>query len=150
MFTGTEGDSTFNDVCVQATLGPGGEFETDLTVTLMGAADTASGLLLIVQYANSFHDSLVDVLVVECNSNKFIMLMFFSLAAADFSLTTSSVAFSGPPSPQCITIDLMNDFILEGDESFTVDIMSSGGANTKAPTSATVLIEDNDSKFVFL
>ena len=77
-------------------------------------------------------------------------IYLFSLAAADFSLTTSSVTFSGPPSPQCITIDLINDFIIEGDHSFTVDIMSSGGANTEAPTSATVLIEDNDSKFVFL
>jgi hypothetical protein len=112
MVTGTEGDSTFNGVCVQATLGPGGEFEADLTVTLMGTAGTAT--------------------------------------AADFSLTTSSVTFSGPPSPQCITIDLINDFIIEGDHSFTVDIMSSGGANTEAPTSATVLIEDNDRGAVII
>ena len=72
MVTGTEGDSTFNGVCVQATLGPGGEFEADLTVTLMGTAGTASELLLSIHYANSFHDSLVDVFVVECYGNKFI------------------------------------------------------------------------------
>ena len=47
MYTGTEGDSSFSDVCVQATLSPGGEFETPLTVTLMGTAGSASESLTI-------------------------------------------------------------------------------------------------------
>ena len=48
MFTGIEGDSSFDDVCVQATLGPGGVFETPLTVTLIGTAGTASEFYIML------------------------------------------------------------------------------------------------------
>ena len=66
---------------------------------------------------------------------------------ADFSLTTSTVMFvSGDTGAtvRCIDINLVQDQILEGDETFTVSISNFGGAGTGAITSATVTINDDD------
>ena len=44
----------------------------------------------------------------------------------------------------CFMFNLMEDQILEGDETFTVSISDFGGAGQGAITSATVTINDND------
>ena len=46
--------------------------------------------------------------------------------------------------PMCIDINLVQDQILEGDETFTVSITNFGGAGQGAITSATVTINDDD------
>ena len=52
--------------------------------------------------------------------------------------------------PQCIMINLIEDFIIEGNQSFSVEISDFGGANMGSPTSATITIIDNDGKYVTL
>ena len=76
MFTGIEGDSSFDDVCVQATLGPGGVFETPLTVTLIGTAGTASELLLTCN----------DCVYITPSMRVRYMLMWLMVRAAYLSL----------------------------------------------------------------
>ena len=66
--------------------------------------------------------------------------MFLSLDGNDYSLIMSSVTFTGPPMPQCIMIELIEDFIIEGTHSFSVQISNFGCTNMGSPTSATVNI----------
>jgi len=47
---------------------------------------------------------------------------------------------------QCTSITIVNDSILENDENVLVELTTSDEAVVLNPTSATITIEDNDSK----
>ena len=48
---------------------------------------------------------------------------------------------------KCYEFSIMNDNVLEGTESFTVEITDTGGAIMGAISEATVLIIESESKF---
>ena len=73
-----------------------------------------------------------------------------SVGGADFTLPSPfDVTFpvdSLSGSSQCANIIFDEDYIIEGDHSFTVSISNPGGAGIADPTVATVTIDDNDGK----
>lgn len=77
--------------------------------------------------------------------------MFYFIDPSDYISEDVSVTFDpqpdGQPSPQCIDIVIINDELLEDDETFMVEIQNPSQGVTPDPlaSSATVIITDDDS-----
>ena len=74
---------------------------------------------------------------IYCNSNL--------PDSTDYTLSVPSVIFTSATT-ECLTFELTEDFILEGNETLTVSIVDYGGALMGPITSATITIEDNDGE----
>ena len=76
--------------------------------------------------------------------------MSLTVAGIDYEETTSLLAF-GPsfPTRQCANVAILQNTILEGAESFSVQLTAaSSDTVVSAPATATVLITDQDSKLI--
>jgi len=63
----------------------------------------------------------------------------------DYLAASGTLTFAAGVTSQTVTITIVNDTQVEGDETFTVDLsIPTGGANLGANTSTTVTIIDND------
>jgi len=69
--------------------------------------------------------------------------------SSDFSAVSSmELTFQPVTMEQCIDITIREDTNLESSETFSVQLSTLDQNVTLAPTSATITIEDNDSKTV--
>ena len=70
---------------------------------------------------------------------------------SDYRLTDTTLRFGACAKRQCLTIDIINNDLIEEAETFTITLQhpSSGGTNDIIlnPTEATITIEDHDSTF---
>ena len=127
---GSEGDREFTGVCVRAGLSgnssSGGSFESDIIVNITSIMDSAG-------------------LLTQLYRSELIKLFSPAEDPADYEQLTSMVTFTSGDSigdTKCITFDLKNDTLLEGDETFAVVIDSS--PTQGAISQATVTIMDED------
>ena len=70
----------------------------------------------------------------------------FLLAPGDYSSLTTSVVFPAGVREEEVEILVVDDTVLEGVQSFSVEISPLSSGVTVDDGSAKVLIEDNDSK----
>jgi len=68
-------------------------------------------------------------------------------AGDDYTATAVDLYFSSARYSQCTTISLVDDFILEGVEMFTVNLNTSDATVLLMPAMATVIITDDDCKW---
>ena len=74
-------------------------------------------------------------------------MCFVALAPQDYSSTLTSVVFSpGGPSQMCVSIPIMNDDIFETEEIFTVILDNLDGTTPTDPSTASIVIVDDDGK----
>lgn len=67
-------------------------------------------------------------------------------ANVDFSaLSSTSLFFSGASGVECFSISILDDSIVEQNETFSVLLTSSNSATEISPSSATVTINDDDT-----
>ena len=64
----------------------------------------------------------------------------------DYVVTSSDLTFNGATSSQTVTIPILEDNSVEGSETIDVTLTSADPAVILNPSSASVTIEDNDSK----
>ena len=64
----------------------------------------------------------------------------------DYVVTSSDLTFNGATSSQTVTIPILEDNIVEGSETVIVTLTSADPAVILNPPSASVTIEDDDSK----
>ena len=69
-------------------------------------------------------------------------------APTDYTAAPGATLTFGPGKDRdCTTIEIVNDPLVEGEESFTVTLQSTDpDVNTGPPDSATIIIRDDDSK----
>ena len=73
-----------------------------------------------------------------------------TIAGNDYEETTAPLAF-GPslPTRQCANVAILQNTILEGAESFSIQLTAIGSDTVVlAPATATVIITDQDSKLI--
>lgn len=63
----------------------------------------------------------------------------------DYVTSLGTLRFTAGESSKTITIPLINDTLVEGNETFTITLNSAAGATLGSPAAATVTILDNDS-----
>ncbi len=63
----------------------------------------------------------------------------------DYMTTAGTLQFAAGETSKSISIPIIDDAFVEGDENFTVSLGSSSGATSGTPATATVTIHDNDS-----
>ena len=68
------------------------------------------------------------------------------LATVDYIVTSSDLAFDATTSSQTVTIPILEDNLFEGSETIIVTLTSTDSAAILNPSSASVIIEDNDGK----
>ena len=64
----------------------------------------------------------------------------------DYVVTSSDLTFDAATSSETVTIPLLEDDIVEGSETIIVTLTSADPAVILNPSTASVTIEDNDSK----
>ena len=64
----------------------------------------------------------------------------------DYVVTSSDLTFNSAASSQTVTISILEDNSVEGSETVIVTLTSTDLAVIRNPSSASVTIEDNDSK----
>ena len=80
-----------------------------------------------------------------------VICLLYTIDPSDYISVNDSVTFEPQPdgqsSPQCTDITIVNDELLEGDETFTVEIQnpSQGVLPDPMASSATVIITNDDS-----
>ena len=79
---------------------------------------------------------------------KFIESHFSHIHAAsvDYVVTSSNLTFNTTTSSQTVTIPILEDNFVEDSETITLTLMSADLAAILNPSSASVIIEDNDGK----
>ena len=75
-------------------------------------------------------------------------LSLFSLVPVniDYSPVSTQLLFQPTATQQCRNIAIVQDNILEADETFSVQLSTTDQNVTLIPANATVIIEDNDSE----
>jgi uncharacterized delta-60 repeat protein len=73
-----------------------------------------------------------------------------AVAGTDYSNTTGLLTFTGPVVSQTVTVPILDDFPVEGDETFTVRLHSPSGLALGSASNATVTIRDTAWSFVDL
>ena len=72
--------------------------------------------------------------------------MLIHSAMVDYTVTNSDLTFGAAPSSLTVTISIVEDNTVEGSETIIVTLTSADPAAVLNPSSASVTIEDNDSK----
>lgn len=117
-----------------------GDLERSVMVNLTTLSDTAQG-----EY--SAH-GVLDVLlcIYSILVNLFCaMLLSQCTDGPDFTSVQMSLIFVQGTTIQCVEIPIMDDVILENDESFSVSLSTNDGAVNILQDQAVVTITDNDS-----
>lgn len=73
------------------------------------------------------------------------MSLFQCTEELDYTLVQMPLVFVQAPTIQCVEIPIMDDIILENDESFSVSLSTNDGAVNILQDQALVTITDNDS-----
>jgi len=76
------------------------------------------------------------------------IILNISPAPGDYTAITMQLTFSDAMPSQTVLITITGDDMLEGPETFNVTLTSSDNAVTVDPMTATVDIQDDDSKFL--
>lgn len=66
----------------------------------------------------------------------------------DYGTRSVELLFEQQPTPQCTDIQIVNDSILENDESFSINLTTDVLSVILSPNVATVVIIDNDGKYM--
>ena len=91
-----------------------------------------------------------EVLLVKLKALSHPMILFsLNIAGVDYTETNVDVMLNSDDSEQSITIPVLNDIVVESQEFFRVEltIASSQSRIQLGQDSATIVIEDDDSKF---
>ena len=67
-------------------------------------------------------------------------------ATVDYVVTNSDLTFDAATSYEAVTISILEDSLVEGSETVIVTLTSADPAVILNPSTASVTIEDNDSK----
>ena len=114
------------DICVDP--GIQGNIERILVVGLQANNGEASEFF----HQNSHHNNLVIFVGIAEDFTKPALLI---------------VAFTTQTTPQCVTFDILDDDLLEGDHDFTVEIIDVGDAVLDSRSSSTIItIVDDESE----
>ena len=85
---------------------------------------------------------------VSKGNDRRLGFIFFFADTSDHDLDENSALTFTSASSACLTFELSDDDILEGEESFGVSISEFGGAAAGSTTSATVTIDDTDGQYI--
>ena len=86
-----------------------------------------------------------------CVDEKVIMVCCFSLshaAGSDYQQLTVVLTFGEGLERNCTQIELMNDMVLEGPESFVAVLSTLENVVTLVPDTAQILIRDDDGEWI--
>jgi Ca2+-binding RTX toxin-like protein len=71
--------------------------------------------------------------------------------SVDFNFTTTTITFEDGETEQVVSIPIIDDSLVEGDETITFELADpTGGASLGAPSTSTLTIVDNDSSGVLI
>ena len=73
---------------------------------------------------------------------------FFPPASSDYTTVSMDLTFNSRNTTQTVMIPILGDNVVESTESFTVSLTSADSAVTLNPSTTTVTIQDDDSKFL--
>ena len=73
---------------------------------------------------------------------------FLSPASSDYTTVSMDLTFNSGTTTQTVMIPILGDNVVESTESFTVSLTSADSAITLNPSTTTVTIQDDDSKFL--
>ena len=87
-------------------------------------------------------------LVTEISNSRCVLQVIIYSAPGDYTSVSSDLTFDADTSTQTVEIPTTGDMVLEMSESFSVALsqMSVDASVTLNPASATVNVEDDDSK----
>ena len=71
-------------------------------------------------------------------------------APGDYPSLTTSVVFPAGVTEQTVVVSVVDDGVLEGPESFSLQLTALSAGVVADDTSATVVIEDNDGQLLIL
>ena len=69
-------------------------------------------------------------------------------ASSDYTSVSMDLTFNSGTTTQTVMIPIVGDNVVESTESFTVSLTSADSAVTLNPSTTTVTIQDDDSKFL--
>ena len=124
----------------------------EVCTELSGRTQIPVSISLVTLDGSAISKLTVDVLTnyIMCHT----FGMFYLIDPSDYMSEDISVTFDPQPdglsSPQCTDIVIMNEELLEDDETFMVEIQNPSQGVTPDPlaNSATVIITDDDSMFL--
>ena len=73
---------------------------------------------------------------------------FLPPASSDYTTVSMDLTFNSGTTTQTVMIPIVGDNVVESTESFTVSLTSADGAVTLNPSTTTVTIQNDDSKFL--
>lgn len=118
---------------------------------------SVSLVTIIIDGSATGKSTIVLVDILSHASNNYVpYYLHYIIDPSDFMSGNVSVTFEPQPdgqsSPQCTDITIIDDDLLEGDESFTIEIQnpSEGVSPDPLANSATVIIADDDSTFLII
>ena len=119
-----------------------GDLERSVMVNLTTLSDTAQGEYSVHGVLNvlCIYTEIFILVNLFCT-----MLLSQCTDGLDFTLVQMSLIFVQAPTIQCVEILIMDDIILENDESFSVSLSTNDGAVNVLQDQALVTITDNDS-----
>jgi uncharacterized repeat protein (TIGR01451 family) len=98
----------------------------------------------------------VTLTVVRTNPNTGFVLVAYTttndtaMAGEDYTSASGLLTFTNGEAVKTITVPIINDTLVEGDETFFVTLLNpSGGAQLLSPSTAVVTIQDNDAGLRF-
>ena len=77
------------------------------------------------------------------------MFSCISAAGEDYITTSGQFTFTAlTPQPQCITIPIINDFVFEQTETFSVTLQQSLSVGVISQTAIVTIFDDDEGKFL--
>ena len=73
---------------------------------------------------------------------------FLPPASSDYTTVSIDLTFNSGTTTQTVMIPIIGDNVVESTESFTVSLTSADSAVTLNPSTTTVTIQNDDSKFL--
>lgn len=107
--------------------------------TALGNENGSTVTLTLTRSGGTNSTATVDFLTADATAT----------AGDDYTSSNATVSFGAGIRTRTVTIPLLNDSDVEGDETFTVTLTNIVGADFGTHTNSTVTIRDNDSLFEF-
>lgn len=149
-----EGDETVG-LALSNPTGPGAVLGAQSTATLTVVDNDVNFRFSSASYSASEGAGQALITIQRIGQVNSLAAVGFSAAAgtamnnADYVPVTGQVVFSAGQSTQTVTIPLLQDSIIEGDETVQLTLTSVGGGEIASPGSATLTIVDDDAGFLF-
>jgi hypothetical protein len=146
-----EANETFRISLTNATSGAGLASPSNIVVTILEDDSTIS-LSTNAVSANENSASITLTLTRSGGTNGTSTVDFYTsdgtaTNAVDYTGTNATVSFGPGIRTRTISVPLLNDTEVEGDETFSVTLTNIVGADLGTYTNATITIRDNDSTF---